>query len=562
MRVDDGQWHHLVGVFNNGELITYIDGEPGRSSFGGPTYGDEIVRYGYLGTGSEATVYNGTPRTPAGMFNGDMDDVRVYDRALTPDEILELTRTSPLAAWDFQPRMGRVLQVGTVSLVSWKPGDGAAEHDVYFGTDAEAVEAADASDTTGVYRGRQGTTTYVPPEGLVWGTAYFWRIDEVAADGTVTKGQVLTFAIADYVTIEDFESYTNDSPDRLFQTWVDGLGFSPDEDYPDGHPGNGTTAAVGHDIWSEGTAYAWIAERRIVYDGGQSMPIDYNNALSPWYAEADRTWSAPQNWNVQGVDTLSIHFTAGAAVDPNVQGLADVYMVVQDSAGGSATVTFAGSEATWQAEWVEWNIPLAALADAGVNTAAITKLTIGIGNRNAPMPDGGGVLYVDAIRLIKLQPPAVENASFELPGTEKQKGFADVPGWSTDGPVVDSGVETGFTPTDGEWTAYLMGGDPPVWQMTDRTINPGDVYELKVDARITWAADMLTMSLYYEAGGVCVPVATADVALTEAMQEYTLTFAADDVPASIGRKIGIEFLNPTSNWIGLDNVRLDLVSSQ
>ena len=37
----------------------------------------------------------------------------------------------------------------------------------------------------------------------------------------------------------------------------------------------------------------------------------------------------------------------------------------------------------------------------------------------------------------------VENHSFELPGTEKQTNFENVPGWSTDTPATDSGVETG-----------------------------------------------------------------------------------------------------------------------
>ena len=110
-----------------------------------------------------------------------------------------------------------------------------------------------------------------------------------------------------------------------------------------------------------------------------------------------------------------------------------------------------------------------------------------------------------------------------------------------------------------------MGGDPSVWQLTDRTIVADDVYELKVDSRITWQATTLQMSLYYVDRGVRMPVATSEVALTDAMQEYTLAFTADDVPASIGRKIGIEFANVTAeggNWLGLDNVRLELASGQ
>ncbi|UCD49139.1 MAG: fasciclin domain-containing protein [Phycisphaerales bacterium] len=169
-----------------------------------------------------------------------------------------------------------------------------------------------------------------------------------------------------------------------------------------------------------------------------------------------------------------------------------------------------------------------------------------------------GVIHV--IDAVLLPVPLVENASFELPGTEKQRGFDAVPGWATDADVVDSGVETGWTPTDGEWTAYLMGGDPAVYQMTSMTLAEGDLVTLKVDARITWAATTLRMTLYYEdANGVRVPAATADVALTEEMQEYALELNAYLAPEAIGKTIGIEFENVSgaNTWIGLDNVRLE-----
>lgn len=111
----------------------------------------------------------------------------------------------------------------------------------------------------------------------------------------------------------------------------------------------------------------------------------------------------------------------------------------------------------------------------------------------------------------------------------------------------------GWTPTDGEWTAYLKGGDPSVRQLTERTINQGDVYELKVDARIAWEATTLRMSLCYDKAGARVPVATSDVVLTGDMQEYTLVFSAGDIPASVGRKIGVEFANVSAvgeSWLG------------
>ena len=169
-------------------------------------------------------------------------------------------------------------------------------------------------------------------------------------------------------------------------------------------------------------------------------------------------------------------------------------------------------------------------------------------------------------------PIIVENSSFELPGTVKIKGWngegvddtpaVDIPGWRSDSVAVDSGVETGYTPTDGLWTAFMMSGDPAIWQLTGHTIAAGEVFELKVDARNTGRAATLRIVLYYDDAGTRTWAAERTVGLTDAMQEYTVTFDAAQVPESVGNKIGIEFANVTSagdTWLGLDNVRLSLV---
>jgi hypothetical protein len=177
------------------------------------------------------------------------------------------------------------------------------------------------------------------------------------------------------------------------------------------------------------------------------------------------------------------------------------------------------------------------------------------------VPWAAGLLVV-AGGTVLAEPITVENSSFELPGTSKQKSWENVPGWNSDTVAADSGVETGYTPTEGDWTAFLMRADPSVYQLTDHTIAAGEIFTLTVDARITWLATHLQMDLYYDDGGNRMQAATDTVALGDAMAEYSLVFAADDVPASIGHGIGIEFNNVTAedgSWLGLDNVRLDVV---
>jgi len=96
------------------------------------------------------------------------------------------------------PRDGSIYEDTWASL-SWVPGDTAVSHDVYFGENFD-----DVNDGTGdTFRGNQTTTTFIVgfpgflyPDGLVPGTTYYWRIDEVEADGTtVHKGYVWSFTI-------------------------------------------------------------------------------------------------------------------------------------------------------------------------------------------------------------------------------------------------------------------------------------------------------------------------------------------------------------------------------
>jgi hypothetical protein len=258
----------------------------------------------------------GVNRNIANWFAGTIDDVRVFDRELDHEELQLVLRIDPLRAWQPHPSDAAIADIRATTPLTWTRGDNASQHDVYFGTDKAAVAEADATDTTGVYRGRQGATAYTPGEGIEWGKQYFWRVDEVNTDGSITTGRVWAFTVADYLIIDDFESYSNESPNRVFQKWIDGIGFSPDEHYPDGDPGNGTTALVGYDIWDPESPHynGTIMETDDVYSGRLAMPVEYDNALMPWSAEATRTWAAPQNWLFNDVDTLVIHFK-GAPVD-------------------------------------------------------------------------------------------------------------------------------------------------------------------------------------------------------------------------------------------------------
>ncbi len=67
---------------------------------------------------------------------------------------------------------------------------GAASHNVYLGTSSSAVDSATTASPE--FKGNQTANTY-PISGINPHLAYYWRIDEVAAGGTVTKGNVWYF---------------------------------------------------------------------------------------------------------------------------------------------------------------------------------------------------------------------------------------------------------------------------------------------------------------------------------------------------------------------------------
>jgi hypothetical protein len=72
----------------------------------------------------------------------------------------------------------------------WAAADGAVSHEIYFGTDRQAVEAADKNHPA--YRGHlSGTSLEV--ENLYSMETYYWRVDEIDGAGTVTPGNVWYF---------------------------------------------------------------------------------------------------------------------------------------------------------------------------------------------------------------------------------------------------------------------------------------------------------------------------------------------------------------------------------
>jgi hypothetical protein len=271
--------------------------------------------------------------------------------------------------------------------LSWSGGAYAEAFNVYVGTDRDEVLAASGATNPNVMFATVDTNS-VSPSGLVYNTKYFWRVDAVndVNPDSPWSSPVWTFTTARFDVLDDFESYTNESPHRVFQTWLDGLGFSPDEFFPDGYDGNGTGSAVGFD-----PQFGNIMETANVHGGAKAMPVAYDNADTK-ISEALRIWADPQNWTAYEYMTIWIRGLADNVPDT-------LYVKFEDSTGAVETEVNTDPDILTNVDWTEWKIPMADLSS--VNLAEITEMTIGVGSLTSPKASSG-TFYVDDIRLYPL----------------------------------------------------------------------------------------------------------------------------------------------------------------
>jgi hypothetical protein len=282
--------------------------------------------------------------------------------------------TTPGAAGSLQPANGGTgVQIN--ATLNWTPATTATSHDVYFGTDKDAVR--NATSASPEYKGNKarGSETYDPGR-LAWHSDYCWRVDAVYNTGPV-KGLVWTFTTADFLLVDDFESYNDiDPPDpasnRIFDVWIDGFA-SP--------TANG--ALVGNDLPP-------YAEQTVVHAGGQSMPYSYDNNLKTSEATLTLVW--PRDWTEEGVTKLSLWFRGDPA-----NAAERMYVALN----GNAVIYHDDPAVTQKIGWNEWIIDLQAFAGQGVNLTNVNTITIGFGTKNSPAAGGTGTMYFDDIRLYR-----------------------------------------------------------------------------------------------------------------------------------------------------------------
>ncbi len=266
----------------------------------------------------------------------------------------------PAQAREPEPADGAA-DVSVDTGLAWRAGRDAVSHDVYFGTDAEALALADSV----------AGTEYTPGE-LNLDTTYYWQLDAVQETESWV-GPVWSFATQEYLVVDDFESYNDDvdAATTIFDTWADGWI-------------NETGSTVGY-------FQAPFAEQSIVHGGRQSMPLAYDNT-GVSTSEADIELS--DDWSTNGIQSLSLHFYGAEG------NTGQLYVRINNT-----EVDYDGPAVNLaRPSWQLWSIDLSAVG----NVRNVNSLTIGIRGAGA-----SGILYIDDIRLY---PEVLDYSSPEITG--------------------------------------------------------------------------------------------------------------------------------------------------
>jgi len=238
----EGTWTFWTFLKNadTGDQQVYINGVLWHSGTGMTNTMEGVTKF-TIGT---------KPSLAEGWYQGMIDDFRLYDHALTLDEIqLAMTGRGPGLELASDPApANEATDIPRDVVLGWDAGEYAATHDVYFGTAFDDVNTASRSNPVGLLASQaQAATSYDPPGRLDFETTYYWRVDEVnaAPDNTVFKGEVWSFttepfayAIANVIATSNGVSEDASGP----QNTVNGSGLNDADQH----------STVSGDMWLAG----------------------------------------------------------------------------------------------------------------------------------------------------------------------------------------------------------------------------------------------------------------------------------------------------------------------
>jgi hypothetical protein len=498
-----GDWHHFAFVKDEdaNTMKIYFDSDVARSKDGTISSLSNVV-------GKPFSV--GAELGESADYVGKMDDLRVYDYALSDKEIASLFRGGDIElAWGPSPYDGQKDAAYNSDLI-WKPGDYADQHDVYFGTDWDEVNDANILIHPNVDYNRVDVNTY-DIDLLELGKYYYWRVDEVndACQPEPWRGNIWRFRVADYIIIDTMEDYT---PGFSCAGYPITSGICQEYGWKDGYTNStGSTLSLVY----PGSVYTIEAHR-----SDQAMYYGYDNTFDQgvgYYSEISNHFTLdPNNWTIAGVKMLALWFYGTAGNDANEP----MYVGLEDESGASsyAQVDYGDQGEDVNdvrvAEWQVWRIALSEFTDdnPSLELDKMQTLYIGFGTRFSGTPGGTGEVYFDNIRLYQpICVPSKRSPEFAKLDMDKDcaVGFGDVDVMGAEWLESDINLGEVTNPSDtnlvGWWNFDENNGDGNV--VTDSSGNGHDGVIETNDVDVYWVAGRndVNYSLDFDGGRVLVP---------------------------------------------------------
>jgi beta-lactamase regulating signal transducer with metallopeptidase domain len=165
-------WHHVAGTYDGRKLKLYVDGKLEATT----AYTGSIASSAYnlnIASNSEAR---------GRFYNGAIDDLRIYDYALSEEEIEKLCRVKAI-----KPHPSNDTTTGLTEMpeLSWVPAIGATSNRVYGGVEPDELKLL----------GETTESHFSKLSDIRRNTVYYWRVDGILADGSIVKGDVWSFRI-------------------------------------------------------------------------------------------------------------------------------------------------------------------------------------------------------------------------------------------------------------------------------------------------------------------------------------------------------------------------------
>ena len=311
----------------------------------------------HSGTGMTKTMEGVTkftigtkPSLAEGWYRGMIDDFRLYDTALTVDEIqAAMTGKGPGLglAGDPVPE-SEATDIPQDVVLGWTAGRYAATHNVYFGTNFEDVNEASVADPRSVLVSEGQADASLDPEGLLeFGQTYYWRIDEVnaAPDSTVYKGETWTFTAEPYsyplTAAAITATASNFQPGMGPENTINGSGLIDDQH-----------SVALPDMWmTTGGLPAWVQyefdkvyklDKMLVWNSNQAIESFLGFGAKSVAVETSvdgQTWSAVEGVTEFAKASGAATYTAGTTVEFGNAMAKFVKITINNNWGGMAAQT-------------------------------------------------------------------------------------------------------------------------------------------------------------------------------------------------------------------------------